>query len=311
MPTLFTVVIPTHDNEDTLSSSVASVLGQTIPDFELFIVGDGATEKTRQIAHALTLGDDRITFFDLPKGECLGENNRHQALQDARGKYVAYLTDDDLYLPSHLQTLCRAFEGESAPNFAHTQHVNVMPGGVITFQPFDFRSGVAVALLQHPTLHEVCGFGTSFGGHTLELYRALPVGWNPAPKGVHSDLHFWSTILQSGLARAESIFAITVLHFDGRSRQNMSKSDRAIELSQWLHTLKDPRGRADLQDRILGEMMSDYTQMWFESRRVRLEGPEYRSTVPASFDRDERKRVIESSLAALEHHVLTLLAAPR
>jgi GalNAc5-diNAcBac-PP-undecaprenol beta-1,3-glucosyltransferase len=311
MKTLFTVVIPTHDNEDTLGPSVASVMGQTIPDFELFIVGDGATARARQMAGDLVRQDARIRFFDLPKAPRHGERNRHQALRSAAGKYVAYLSDDDLYFPTHLQTLLHAFESDVAPNFVHTQHVNVMPDGGIAFQPFDFRSGVAVALLQHPSLHETCGFGTSFGAHTLELYRALPVGWNPAPPGIHSDLHFWSTILRSGLARPESIDAITVLHFDAKGRKSLSRQERRVELEQWLRTMVDERSCAGLQARILSDLMKDYARVWLESHRVAMEGREFRGAIQPSFDFDDRKRLIRASLAASRHHLLTWLSALR
>ena len=48
--TTFTVVIPTHNHADTLSYAVRSVLWQTCQDFELFIVGDGVTDKLEKLS---------------------------------------------------------------------------------------------------------------------------------------------------------------------------------------------------------------------------------------------------------------------
>ena len=93
--TTFTVVIPTHNHADTLRYAVRSVQWQTCQDFELFVVGDGVPDRTRKIVSELVADDPRIRFFDFPKGERLGEQHRHLALQEANGRFVAYQADDD------------------------------------------------------------------------------------------------------------------------------------------------------------------------------------------------------------------------
>src|SRR5947208_10362336 len=85
-----TVLILTHEHVETLRHAVASVQLQTLQDFELLIVGDGVADATRAVVAELSAADSRIRFFDFAKGPRMGESHRHQALQRAQGRFVAY-----------------------------------------------------------------------------------------------------------------------------------------------------------------------------------------------------------------------------
>ena len=93
--TLATVLIPTYNHGSLLRYSVASALRQTVRDLEIFIVGDGVPDATREIVAELQ-HDPRVRFFDNPKGPRHGELHRHAALRQASGEIVCYLSDDDL-----------------------------------------------------------------------------------------------------------------------------------------------------------------------------------------------------------------------
>ncbi|HYA08203.1 MAG TPA: glycosyltransferase, partial [Gaiellaceae bacterium] len=79
-----TVLIPTHDHGPTLLRSVGSVLAQTVPELEVLVIGDGVPDVTRELMAKVTAGDERVRFFDHPKGPRHGELYRHAALQEAR-----------------------------------------------------------------------------------------------------------------------------------------------------------------------------------------------------------------------------------
>ena len=61
----FTVLMPTHARPDVIGFAIESVLGQTEPDFELLVVGDGVQDSTR--AAVARFSDPRLRFLDLPK----------------------------------------------------------------------------------------------------------------------------------------------------------------------------------------------------------------------------------------------------
>jgi GalNAc5-diNAcBac-PP-undecaprenol beta-1,3-glucosyltransferase len=100
-----TVLLPTHERARTLRLAVACVQEQSVQDYELFIVGDGVADATRAAVAELSAADARIRFFDFQKGPGQGEINRHRALQHARGHFIAYLGDDDWWMPNHLEVL--------------------------------------------------------------------------------------------------------------------------------------------------------------------------------------------------------------
>ena len=99
--TLFDVILPTRGRSHTIGFAIASVLDQTIGDFTLEIVGDGCDEATERTV--LAVGDPRIRFSRFEKGSGFGYAHRNAALRRGRSPYVAYMTDDDLMFPDHLE----------------------------------------------------------------------------------------------------------------------------------------------------------------------------------------------------------------
>lgn len=94
------VVIPTYNYAHFLPEAVQSVLAQTFPNFELIIVDDGSTDNTPEVAKRF-LGDPRVRYV---RQENRGLSAaRNTGIREARGKYVAFLDPDDLWLPEKLE----------------------------------------------------------------------------------------------------------------------------------------------------------------------------------------------------------------
>jgi glycosyltransferase involved in cell wall biosynthesis len=101
----FTIILPTHARSDVIGCAIRSVLLQRQQSFELIVVGDGAEPGTAEAVRAFD--DTRVQWLDLPKAPGLGYANRNIALQRAEGKYIAFMADDDLLFPDHLDLLER------------------------------------------------------------------------------------------------------------------------------------------------------------------------------------------------------------
>jgi glycosyltransferase involved in cell wall biosynthesis len=95
------VILPTTGSGPWIDAAIASVLAQTERDFELVIVNDGGPDRCRE--RALAAGDARVRYQRIPHTGLAGALNA--GLRAARGRYVAYLDDDDVYLPEHLSRL--------------------------------------------------------------------------------------------------------------------------------------------------------------------------------------------------------------
>ncbi len=101
---LVSVVVRTRDRPLLLGHALASLAAQTWRPLELIVVNDGGTDVTSVIAQAAADLDCQIIENVEARGRSAAGN---QGVARARGCYVAFLDDDDLFHPSHLEHLVR------------------------------------------------------------------------------------------------------------------------------------------------------------------------------------------------------------
>jgi glycosyltransferase involved in cell wall biosynthesis len=108
---LVSVVIPTCNRAGLLKRAVNSVLGQTYARLEILVVDDASTDNTREIVYGFK--DDRIRYLrhDNNRG---GSAARNTGVDAATGKYIAFLDDDDEWLPEMTQKQLDALRGFDA-----------------------------------------------------------------------------------------------------------------------------------------------------------------------------------------------------
>lgn len=99
---LVTVVIPTHNRDNLISNAVQSVLHQTFNDLEILVVDDASQDNTTNVLNKMSQEDDRVCYIrnETPLG---GGGARNIGIKNARGKYIAFLDDDDKWLPHKLE----------------------------------------------------------------------------------------------------------------------------------------------------------------------------------------------------------------
>jgi len=100
-PPLVSVITPARDMECYLQAAIRSVLGQTFEDFEYLVVDNGSRDGTRRIAEAAAAADARVRVLDEPRPGSGAARNR--GLAEARGRYVAFLDADDVWMPAKLE----------------------------------------------------------------------------------------------------------------------------------------------------------------------------------------------------------------
>lgn len=98
---MISIVMATYNRSLILTFSIRSVLQQTREDWELLIIGDHCSDDTELVIQSFQ--DPRIHFINLEKrvGDQSGPTNF--AMQQAKGKYLAFLNHDDLWFPDHLE----------------------------------------------------------------------------------------------------------------------------------------------------------------------------------------------------------------
>lgn len=233
-----TILIPTHRHVELLPLALRSALAQDAAEIEVFVVGDGVEDATRAAMEPF-LRDPRVRFFDFPKGERLGEAHRHVALQEARGRIVTYLSDDDLLLPNHVAEMSRLLEGA---DFAHPSPVVVNPDGRVDHLQIDLSRREFVDRMFQGRSR----IGLTGASHTREAYDRLPHGWRPAPPDVYADLHMWLQWCAQPWFRGRTGRHVTVLHFPDPDRRHLTGEQRVAELESWWERCREPGIQAEL-----------------------------------------------------------------
>jgi glycosyl transferase family 2/uncharacterized protein DUF7024 len=248
----FTILLPVIRPPAMLPFVIDTVLAQSVTDFELFVVGDGAPEATIACARSYAARDPRVKVFPFPKGAGCGEAHRHTALAQARGRFVAHIGDDDLWFPNHLEELEKLL---TEADFGHLIHVEVRPDGSYEVLP----SNLASAKFRQRILDEVFNtLGDTVTGYRLDAYRSLPEGWAPPPEMAFPDLKMWRKFLCRDNLSFGTRAVVTALIFADQKRLGMS-----------LGRLHDPLERAEIVQGAWRSVVEDLVHAE-DDRRARL-----------------------------------------
>ncbi|HBG26629.1 MAG: hypothetical protein A2Y10_04680 [Planctomycetes bacterium GWF2_41_51] len=96
------IIVPTHNRPDTLTEALDSIAKQTYKDIEVIVVNDGECDVQDIISAASKNMEIKYINHHTSKGPAAARNT---GLHSAEGKYIAYLDDDDIIYPAHIQTL--------------------------------------------------------------------------------------------------------------------------------------------------------------------------------------------------------------
>lgn len=102
MSELVSVITPTYNCADFIVSTIESVQKQTYENWEMIIVDDCSTDRTKEIVERIAESDNRVRYY------CLDKNSgaavaRTKAMELANGEYMAFLDSDDIWLPNKLE----------------------------------------------------------------------------------------------------------------------------------------------------------------------------------------------------------------
>ena len=106
-----------------IAEAVQSVLTQTFKAFELIIVDDGSTDNTTRLVRSY---DSRLKLFSQPRAGVAAARNAGVAM--SRGKYIAFLDSDDLWLPAKLEIQADFMERNSGVHICQTEEIWIRRG---------------------------------------------------------------------------------------------------------------------------------------------------------------------------------------
>jgi glycosyltransferase involved in cell wall biosynthesis len=120
-----TVIMNVRNGASTLQEALDSVLSQTFTDWELIVWDDCSTDDSANIVGQYS--DSRIHYFLSPEDTSLGKA-RDYAIRQARGEWLAFLDQDDLWMPQKLEMQMSLATQDAGIIYGRT--VRFYPGGL-------------------------------------------------------------------------------------------------------------------------------------------------------------------------------------
>lgn len=136
MDDLVSIIMPSFNTGKYITETIESVLVQSYKNWELIIVDDCSSDNTDEIISTY-LSDDRIHYLKNEKNSGAAFS-RNTALREAKGKWIAFLDSDDLWMPEKLEKQL-SFMKSNGYFFSYTDYeeidVNGKQTGVIVTGP--------------------------------------------------------------------------------------------------------------------------------------------------------------------------------
>ncbi len=176
---LVSVVITTYNRCEVLKRAILSVINQTYKNLEIIIIDDASTDATSK---AVSLIDDsRLKYIAHPKN--LGVSiARNTGIQSSTGEYIAFLDDDDEWLPQKVADQLKVFQGSD------------FPIGLIFTNGYSERSASNIAGAKKPSAIVYCPGKDSF--FPLRLLISPPSSWI-LPRKVVQEVGFFDELMHN------------------------------------------------------------------------------------------------------------------
>ena len=184
---MVSVIMPAYNAERFVEAAIRSVMAQTITDWELLVLEDGSTDGTALVVQKLAQEDHRIHF--LPNVSNMGvARTRNRGLDLCRGRYIALLDSDDIWLPDKLEKQLELAERTGADivycsygiidEYGNKMCDDFLVPPEVNFEDFLSRSVISCSTVL-------------FSRQIADQYRFMTAFY-------HEDLALWLQLLQDG-----------------------------------------------------------------------------------------------------------------
>ncbi len=117
------IIVPVFNVEKYLSDCIESILAQTFTNFELLLIDDGSSDKSKEICNEYANRDSRIKVHHKPNGGV--SSARNKGLEIASGKYIMFVDADDTITSNCLAT-CIEVMDKNDLDFYQFQHSQII-----------------------------------------------------------------------------------------------------------------------------------------------------------------------------------------
>ena len=226
---MVSVIIATFNWSAALRLAICSVLGQTLQDFEILVVGDACTDDSEAVVEAF--GDARIRWLNLAQnaGSQHGPNNA--GLDAARGEWIAYLGHDDIWAPRHLESTVWA---------ARTAGAHAGVGGLIMYGPTGSEIIHTAGIFAEGRCSDSDFVPPSALVHRRALVDQIGRWTDPRLIRLPADCDFFQRVRAAGDVAPSN--EVTAFKFNAAARRNAYQIKSTREQEQCLAALQGGEG---------------------------------------------------------------------
>lgn len=186
---LFSVIIPVYNAESTIETTILSLQAQSLENWEALIVNDASGDRSEELLSTMAALDERLRFFTDPTQEKpLGvATARNKGIENARGRYIAFLDADDRWYPEKLARQNASFESGADIVFSAYRRVD-SSGQTLGTVPACDKLRWKDALSGNP-------IGCLTGAYRKDRFADARM----PDLALHEDYAFWLDLLGSGV----------------------------------------------------------------------------------------------------------------
>lgn len=217
---LFSVVIPLYNKQNSIVSTLQSVLAQSYQNFEIVVVDDGSTDNSAQVVEdfilASSLSPLAFRLIRKPNGGVCSARNR--GIREAKYDYIALLDGDDMLDEHYLEEQVKLIQDFPEAKMWGVNYADIVDGKIYPYQQGmgeDFRGYVEDYFgTSHADL-----FCSSSVVLTKEIAQA--VGMQDERMAYSEDLDFWyRVILHAKVVYCDKVLAYYNKDAENRAEQN-------------------------------------------------------------------------------------------
>ena len=221
MNELVSIIMPSYNTAEYISSAINSVVSQSYPNWELIIVDDCSTDKTENIISQY-LPEKRIRYLKNDRNVGAAET-RNRALREAKGKWIAFLDSDDMW---HSEKLMKQIHFMEDHNyfFSYTEYSEINNDGEL--------NGIRVSgprVITHTGFLNYC-----WPGCLTVMYDRERVGLVQI-KGIkkNNDYAVWLNVSK----KADCYLLKESLAYYRRGRKGSISTNSTIKMIKWHYNL--------------------------------------------------------------------------
>ena len=113
------IIMPCHNGANYIEKAINSVIAQTYIEWELIIIDDNSTDNSVLIANKYVNSDSRIKCLRNENNTGMPASPRNIGIKEAKGRYIAFLDCDDVWLANKLENQIKLFDERTSVVYSY------------------------------------------------------------------------------------------------------------------------------------------------------------------------------------------------